>query len=485
MYFSKSQYLKFKQCEKSLWLYRNKVDLCVSLKDNLLDRGKRVGKVARNLFKNGKEIQYDSAFKMISETEKLIKSGEKTIYEAAFLYDDVLVMCDILHNDGRGWNIYEVKSSTHINKRYIDDISMQYYVVSNNMNIKSINIIYINNKYIRKDRLNLKELFNIKNMTYEAKKNIYTIPNEIKRMREITKDKEPEIDIGLYCEKYGKLKFECDFKHYCWRHIPQYSVFNIGGLRKEKRYKLYNSGIVKIKDIPNNYKLSKNQSMQVKALKENTKIIEKDKIKTFLNKLKYPLYFLDFETFQQTVPEFKGLKPYQHIPFQYSLHILDKNNNLIHKEFLGKEGIDPRRNLAQRLVKDIPKNMCTIAYNMCFEKRVLKDLSTIYPDLKEHLMNIHDNMKDLMEPFKYKYYYTNEMKGSYSIKYVLPALCPNNDELDYNKLDIQNGVMAMNTFEILHLKSPNEIQKIRENLLAYCKLDTLAMVRILEKLYKV
>lgn len=161
-------------------------------------------------------------------------------------------------------------------------------------------------------------------------------------------------------------------------------------------------------------------------------------------------------------------------------------NHLEHTEFLAEINTDPRRDLAKQLVEDIPKNTCVIAYNCSFEKMVIKKLASLYPDLKEHLMNIHANIKDLMIPFKNRYYYTKEMKGSYSIKYVLPALFPNEPSLDYHNLEgIHNGSEAMNSFRELKNMTKEEQIKIRENLLKYCELDTYAMVKVYEKLKEV
>ncbi len=212
--------------------------------------------------------------------------------------------------------------------------------------------------------------------------------------------------------------------------------------------------------------------------------INRAKIKEFLSELSYPLYFLDFETFQQAIPEYDGVSPYMQIPFQYSLHILnEEDGELKHKEFLGTGGEDPRLDLVKQLCIDIPENVCTLAFNMGFEKGVLTKLAENYPDYSEHLLNIKENIKDLMIPFKDYDYYNREQMGSYSIKKVLPALCKDDPELDYKSLDgIHNGSEAMNAFAELKWKSEEETEKIRRSLLAYCKLDTLAMVKILDKL---
>ena len=175
------------------------------------------------------------------------------------------------------------------------------------------------------------------------------------------------------------------------------------------------------------------------------------------------------------------------IPFQYSLHYIENEGSALnHKEFLAEEDGDPRRILAERLVNDIPIDSCILAYNMMFEKMVIRMLASLYPDLSMHLMNIHDNMKDLMIPFKNRKYYTKEMRGSYSIKYVLPALFPDDDELNYHNLDmIHNGSEAMNAYVNISKLSKEEQEQVRNNLLKYCELDTYAMVKIWEKLREI
>jgi hypothetical protein len=212
--------------------------------------------------------------------------------------------------------------------------------------------------------------------------------------------------------------------------------------------------------------------------------IDKTEINLFIETLRYPLYFLDFETFQEAIPSFDGQRPYMQIPFQYSLHILEtKGGALRHREFLAEEGTDPRREIAERLCADIPKGVCVLAYNMGFEKGRIRELAELFGDLSAHLIKIRDNIKDLMRPFQKRAFYSREMGGSYSIKQVLPALCPDEIELDYHALDlVHNGGEAMTAYTEPPGKTPEERQRIKKALFAYCRLDTLAMVRILEKL---
>jgi hypothetical protein len=186
------------------------------------------------------------------------------------------------------------------------------------------------------------------------------------------------------------------------------------------------------------------------------------------------------------IPQYDGTRPYQQIPFQYSLHIKESETApYIHKEFLApSDGSDPRHALAEQLCHDIPMDVCILAYNMQFECGRIKDLADAFPNLAYHLMNIRDNMKDLLDPFQKGYYYVPAMGGSFSIKVVLPTLFPNDPSLDYHNLTggVQNGSQAMSVFPEIQYMTPENQQKTRKALLAYCCLDTFAMVKLWRKL---
>jgi hypothetical protein len=207
-----------------------------------------------------------------------------------------------------------------------------------------------------------------------------------------------------------------------------------------------------------------------------------------LASLKYPLYFIDFETFQLAVPEYDGTRPYQQLPFQYSLHIVEKEGApLQHKEFLAEiDDGDFLRHFAESMIHDIPENGSVIVYNQNFEHSRINELARMLPDLEEELMRINSNMVDFLPPFKQRQYYMKEMRGSASIKQVLPALYPNEQDLDYHNLPVvHNGSEASETFLSLRGKSKDEQKELRKGLLVYCKLDTYAMVKIWEKLKEV
>jgi len=285
------------------------------------------------------------------------------------------------------------------------------------------------------------------------------------------------LDIGLYCN----APYECDYKEHCWEHIPEVSVFDLNFLAKGEKFELYYKGIVEFADVPKDYGLNHSQNLQVEAELTGREFVEQDKIREFLRTIHYPLYFLDFETVSYAIPPFEGLRPYQQIPFQYSLHFLDsEEGELKHEEFLAEAGTDPRETLATRLISAIPEEACILTYNCGFEKGIIRKLAGQFPQYFDRLMSIHSQIKDLMVPFQRKHLYTKAMKGKYSIKYVLPALVP---ELNHDQLEISDGMTASNTFAALHLvQDKSKVDEIRQNLLEYCKLDTLAMVKILDKL---
>ena len=488
MNLSKSIYCKALQCKKMLWLEKNKPNKATNINnESILEQGNLVHEVARYLFGNHINIEYtDNLNEMIKDTYRTIESYKDVIItEASFNYQNNFCSIDILKKNNNKYEIYEIKSSTALKDIYINDASYQYYILTNlGFNVIKCHVVTINNQYERHGNIELDKLFLINDITDtiinlqpQIKENINII-NEY-MMQEL----EPNETINKNCFK----PYPCPFFKYCIRHLPSPNVFDITVNPGLIGLKYYQKGIYTFEDLLNTDISAKQRQLIEFELYDKPDYIDKEKIKEFLNTLSYPLYFLDFETYQMPIPLYDSVKPYEQVPFQYSLHYIEnEKGELKHTEFLAESGTDPRRKLAESLVHDIPKNACTLAYNMKFEKMVIKRLSNLYPDLHDNLMNIHDNIKDLMIPFEKRYYYTKNMHGSSSIKQVLPSLFPNNPELDYHNLDlIHNGVEAMNSFNDLSNMPKEEQLYTRERLLKYCCLDTYAMVKIYEKLKEV
>jgi hypothetical protein len=485
---SKSTFLMGCQCPKKLWLYRKKPELRAEVSASqqmVFEKGTGAGRLAQQLFPGGKDASPVDPFhysEAIRQTFDWIKAGEKIIYEAAFRYDRVMAALDILVNKKGKWYAYEVKSSTGVKDYQLTDAALQYYVMTHaGMRLEDIFIIHINNEYTRKGALDLKKLFKVVSVKSEVLALQKSIPGKINELKKILlQNKEPDIDIGPHCHD----PFACDFTDYCWHHIPEVSIFNLTRLTGNKKFDLYYKGIIGFQQLPDGFSLTSAQELQVKAHLDDYVHIEPGKIRTWLRQLKYPLYFMDFETFTPAVPLYDNSKPYQHIPFQFSVHIQRKHGSeLSHLEFLGTAETDPRPEFIKRLLTAVDGKGTVLVYNKTFETTRLKELNEAFPEYKKQIDNLLDRTVDLMEPFQQRWFYTAEMNGSYSIKSVLPALVP---EMSYYELEIGDGEAAMAAFESLTVMTDKtEREKIRKALLEYCKLDTQAMVKILEKLQAV
>ena len=488
IYLSKSRYCKCVQCPKILWLKKYKPDEVVpSEKDAIFENGKRVGELAKGIYGKYENIEYNENLNtMIEKTNQLLKNKPNIITEASFNYNNNFCSVDILKNDIDGVEIYEVKSSTKLEDTHIDDVSYQYYILSSlGYNVKKAALVHINKEYIRGEKLELDKLFKIEDLTDIAiskKEEINNNINEFNKFMQLHgKDNEPDIDIGMKCTE----PYMCDFWNYCTKKLPKPNVFDLGGgMHRDKKFQKYYEGKISFKDLIKedlNPKYIEQMDFELNNLEPR---IDKEVIKKVLDSLKYPLYFIDYETYQTAIPEARGTKPYQQLPFQYSLHIIkEKGASIEHKEFLAEiDDKDFIRHFAESMIKDMPENGSVIIYNKSFEPARNREIARIYPDLAEELERINSNIVDFMEVFKQRVYYTKEMHGSASIKDVLPALYPNEPELDYHKLPVvHNGKEACETFLSLKEKTREEQEKIRHGLLVYCELDTYAMVKIWEK----
>ncbi|MHA7864859.1 DUF2779 domain-containing protein [Flagellimonas marinaquae] len=486
---SKSTFIRGLQCEKSLYFYKHHYKLKDPIPSSLqvvFDQGTNIGLLAQELFPNGVDASPENHFKMVEsvkETLDFISQGQTIIYEATFLYNDVLAALDILVKDDDGWKAYEVKSSTKISDTYVKDAAIQYYTITNSgIDLKDISIVHINNQYVKNGEIDINELFTIESVLDQVLEFLPKIPNEVIRLKNIIESPEiPQVDIGPHCSD----PYDCDFKGTCWKHIPEYSVFDISRLNKDKKFDLYNQGVITFDDINlGQTNLNPNQLLQVQSEINGTSHIDIDEIRNFTNGLNYPLFFLDFETFGPAVPIYDGSRPYQQLVFQYSLHIQETSTSEIqHREYLAEPTEDPRIGFVEQLIQDCGSSGDILVYNIGFERGKLNDLIDVFPQYSNELCGIINRLKDLMIPFQQKWYYTPEMRGSYSIKCVLPALVP---ELSYNDLDIKEGGTASNTFlSMVNETFEGDVQKTRRQLIEYCELDTYAMVKILDVLKEV
>ena len=477
-YLTKSNYLNGLQCHKRLWCEENhrdqKPETTIS-QQRIFDQSKKVGILAREHFPEGMLINTTIPLNSVQQTTEAIQSGVSCIFEGSFIFNDVLVRCDILQKDSNSWKIIEVKASTRVKDEYIHDLAIQKYVLTGyGLSISETQLMFINNKdCVYPD---LSNLFTIEDVTDQVDSLMDNVPDHIETFKTIlNRNDEPNVLIGEHCDKPNR----CPFKTHCWKSVPKKSIFTIPSLRWEKKNKLIEKGIYSLKCLPDNFSLSQKQRTYVNSVLNGQAEIEHSAIKRLISNLEHPIHFLDFETDNPAIPRFDGLHPYQQFPFQYSCHVLQSDGSLTHHEYLHTDMSDPRSTVLESLLNHVSPHGSVVVYNASFERRVLEDLADFFPKHTSALQSIVDRLWDLLMIFK-KHYTHPDFLGSNSLKAVLPILVPS---LDFQDLDVRDGTEAQATWNLM-LNTENETEKNEwiKRLKAYCKTDTLATVEIYKAL---
>mgnify|MGYP001608237043 CR=1 FL=1 len=484
---SKSQYTRGLQCVKSLFLYRHHRDLqdpITPAQQQIFDQGTEVGILARQLFPGGVLIEADHMHPedALAATRAAIAGGAKVLYEAAAVHDGVLVRADIIVNEGGSWSLYEIKSTSEVKDVFLSDVAVQRYVLDGyGLRVGAAHLVHLNTAYVRHGALDLAALFAVVDVTMETRAALAAVPAFLSGMKAVADGQHaPDIKIGPHCLK----PYECDFKAHCWADVPAYSVWNLANAKSDKKYQLWQDGVRNLVDIQEaTTKLSGPQGVQVRVAKSGQPHIDRAAIAALLSELTFPRYFLDFETISSAIPPYDGLRPFQQLPFQASIHAQDAAYDPItHHEFLADGLADPRHELIEFLVKVIRSHGTVIAYNASFEGGCLKHLAEIATaNNAARLISAEQRLWDLATPFRKAFYAHPGFKGSWSIKKTLPVCIPG---MTYDGMPIADGVAAQVAYAQLMNGNPSEVDraKIMAALKVYCRQDTLAMVRLLEHL---
>ncbi len=485
---SKSKIIAYRQCSKRLWLEIHKPELRDDSDNEMVfSIGNQVGDVARRIydtegrgiFLDINEIGHEMAF---ARSAELLASGVVPIFEAGMVAGGALAYADVMLPDPQdgavSWKMIEVKSSTGVKDYHHDDIAVQAHIAKTaGVHLTSVSLAHIDNTFIYPGGGNYQGLLKEVDLTEEALSRSNEVKEWITEAQSVAAmPEEPDVSTGPHCS----APFDCGFSSYCNRGkaISEYPLSSLPRLGRSKRALLEELEIDDLRHAPDEH-LSELQNLVKKCSVSGEVYFDAKGAAADLAPYGFPAYFLDFETTMFPVPIWKSTRPYQQIPFQYSLHILDKSGSLKHHGFLDLSGNDPSRACAQSLVKLCGKKGPIFAYNASFECRVMRELAGRFPEYAPALHAIIERVVDLLPIARNRYYHPSQ-HGSWSIKAVLPTLCP---DLSYESLDgVQDGGMAVGAYQEAIAPETTDERKLQiENQLhEYCKLDTLAMVRIWE-----
>ncbi|MBI4016528.1 MAG: DUF2779 domain-containing protein [Candidatus Aenigmarchaeota archaeon] len=469
---SKSRFKIGLACPKLLWCMFNSPDKVPPVDEAtqaIFDQGHEVGDLAKKHYPGGVEVDWNKGFNYTLERTKELVKQRKTIFEASFKHKQAYCRVDVLVSDGEEWELVEVKSSSKVKDEHYWDVAFQLYCLEGaGIHVRRCHVMHINNEYVRQGAIDAQQLFVMQEVTKQVTELLPRIEEKIEEMVRIIKNpKMPLPALGTECVNPEKCPV-------CMKDLPEHNVTELYWIGK-KAYPLINQGITRIADLPKDFKLNPKQKIQKNCILSEKPYIDSPAIKEFLKQIKYPIYLLDFETIQPAIPLFDKTRPFQHVPFQLSLHIIEKPRaKPEHIEFLAENADDPRTSIMNTL-KTIGRIGTVLAYNMSFEKGVIEDIQELFPKEK-WLHSLIDRMDDLLTPFKNFWYYNPKQHGSCSIKSVLPALTGKT----YKHLEISKGDEAARKFLAMTYKSEKmDKGKLRKALLEYCKQDTEGMMEIL------
>jgi len=455
----------------------------------VFDAGFEFETYAEQLFPEAVKIGFDSSdykdyFKMPDKTKEAIDASAKTILQGRIEKGDITCIFDVLKKIGNtSFDLYEIKSSTSAKTDHFYDLAFQVAVIEGNgYKIKNIFVIHVNNKFVRSGEVKAKDICSTTDVTRQVKKLREFTKFHIKKALETMKLKKcPDLTPahahpGAFADWLSIYKTMAE--------VDEYSIYHLCS-PGSKINKLEALGIKQIEDIPEEFDLNEKQRLQVHTTKHDEIVVNREKIKEFLSCIKFPIHFLDYETLSSVVPYFDGLGPYKQLPFQYSLHVLNKpGGKLKHFGYLHRDNSNPIAPLSDKLKSHIGLKGTVLVWCEGFEKSCNELMGLIDPKYEKFYTTLNNRVIDLMLPFASSHYVHKDFFGSASIKKVLPALIT---ELSYKDLNIQEGQAAQRLWmeAILHDKHPNEKEKILADLEKYCTLDTQAMVKIYEFLTKI
>jgi predicted RecB family nuclease len=485
MRISKSKFVAGRQCLKRLYFQVHQPELAAepeAASEAVIEQGREVGLLARQMFPGGVEVRSEGGLdQAIRDTRELIRNRDiPAIYEATFEHGGVLVRVDILQRrrDGQ-WRFIEVKSTTEVKDHHLEDVAIQHRVVTRSgVDLAAACLAHVNRAYVYAGgTIDVHSFFTIKNLTRQLEKLQPELTTRLRsEFRILSMPDAPNIPAGRQCSD----PFICEFFDHCNPPIPDDHILRLPRIHSSTVAKLVALGVQSIYDIPENYPLT-GRLRRACASVQSGEPWYSPALKDELGKLKYPIYFADFETVNPALPRFSGMRPYDQIPFQWSVHVQrEPGATPEHFEFLATDKSDPRPAFVSALCDSLGERGSIVVYSQQFESQRLLDLASWLPEFSGRINKIQRRLWDLL-PIIRDHVYHPAFGGSYSLKSILPALVPN---MTYEGMKVGDGKAAGQAWESLVRGEVDggEREKIRKALLDYCGQDTLAMVKLLEGL---
>ena len=483
---SKSRFMAGLQCLKRLYLEcydRDLADQIDARQQAIFDTGTGVGELARERYPNGRliEEQYFQFSQAARTTEKVLSdTSVPAIFEGAFAFEKIRIRADILKRNEEGsFDLIEVKSTTSAKREHIPDVAIQLHVLEGmGIPVRQAHLMHINNEYVYQGgAYDLEELFSLKDVTEEAREFVSEIAPEklVEMWQALGGETVPDIEAGSQCTR----PYRCPFYAHCHQQVTEHPVSDLPMASRKLLEELKESGIEDIRGIPDDHLGLNALQQRVRDCVATDSTFVSPELPAKLREISFPVSFLDFETFNPALPVYVGTRPYQPVPFQWSLHIKSASGHMSHESFLCQDTEDPRPALVESLLSAMPCEGTIMAYSN-YEQTVMKQLATEFPECEGALLALCDRTFDLLKLIREEYYHP-QFHGSFSIKSVLPVLVP---EMGYGDLEIQHGLIAAIDFGRMVAEDTPiaERNKTRDALLAYCQRDTEAMVRVFEVL---
>lgn len=484
MLLSKSDYMLYLKHPAWLWYKKyekNKLPEVSEADQALFDAGNVFERYAEELFPKGMHLgfsSFDEYTSLADRTARAIHDGEKTIYQGRFEAEGLTFICDVLQViDGKLVDLTEIKATTKVKPEHIYDLAFQVAILEKcGYEVRDIFVAHVDNEYVRDGDIDPKKIAKISDVSKKVKDKQQETLENIASALEVANSPHCPDPSPIHAKMGSFSEWLSIYKQHI--AIEDGSIFELGGLNAKQLGFFEEQSITKLLDIPNDFELKPKQILQLESAKLDKPIIHPEPIKQFLDGLEYPLYFLDYETMGAVVPFFDGHQPYKQYPFQYSLHIVDSPDaEARHVDYLHTKNADPIEPLSSRLREHIGDKGSVVTWNMGFEKGCNDQMGKLLPDYEEFYADLNGRIVDLGLPFAKGWYTHKDFRTSWSIKNILPVLVP---ELNHKNLEIQDGTAAQRTWmhTVLDEQNQDDKDQIMNNLIEYCKLDTLAMVEI-------